>query len=246
MYVKRAYRCSPGNQDLAFFQMVIKETDLYIGVDQESYTPQLKDLAQDLVWECRKHLELYIQKDQEFRTTLEPHFLLPDAPMLARLMNQAAWQAGVGPMAAVAGAIAEEVGKGILKNCKEVLVENGGDIFLKINRPRLVGIFAGNSPFSHRIAVEVDPSWSPLGICTSSGTVGPSYSAGKADAAVILASSTALADAVATAVGNLVQKPEDVEKALKKARSIKGIMGALVIKDDRLAVWGKVKLIPLK
>ncbi|MGI6647967.1 MAG: UPF0280 family protein [Bacillota bacterium] len=245
MYVQRTYRCGQSSQDLSFFQVRLKETDLYIGVDQERYTPELVKIAEELVWQYRNQLELYIQEDPEFRITFEPHFLLPTAPALARIMGQAAWQAGVGPMAAVAGAMAEAVGRGLLTKVREVMVENGGDIFLKIRRPRLVGIFAGTSPYSHRLALEIDPRWGALGVCTSSGTVGPSFSAGRADAAVILAPSTALADAVATAVGNVVQTPADVEKGLELARSIQGVIGAVVIKEDKLAAWGKVKLVPL-
>jgi len=124
--------------------------------------------------------------------------------------------------------------------------KRGGDIFLQIRRPRLVGIFAGLSPFSHRLAVEIDPQWGPVGVCTSSGTVGPSYSAGRADAALVLAPSAALADAAASAVGNVVQTLEDVERGVEVARSIKGVSGVVVIKEDRLAVWGKIKLVPLK
>ena len=246
MYVQRTYRGGANNADLHFFQVTLKETDLYIGVDKKSYRPELESQALNLVWEYRKQLELYIQEDPEFRTTLEPHFLRPDAPPLARVMNQAAWQAGVGPMAAVAGAMAEAVGRGLCPQVREILVENGGDIFLQIRRPRLVGIFAGLSPFSHRLAVEIDPQWGPVGVCTSSGTVGPSYSAGRADAALVLAPSAALADAAASAVGNVVQTLEDVERGVEVARSIKGVSGVVVIKEDRLAVWGKIKLVPLK
>jgi hypothetical protein len=245
MYVQRTYRCGKTSQDLSFFKVVLKETDLHIGVDRKSYQPEIEKIAQDLVWQYRKQLELYIQEDPEFRTTFEPHLLLSGAPPLACRMAEAAWKAGVGPMAAVAGAMAEAVGRGILTQTREVLVENGGDIFMKIRRPRLVGIFAGTSPFSERLGLEIDPSWGPIGVCTSSGTVGPSFSAGRADAAVILSSSTSLADAVATAVGNVVQTPEDVEQGLELARSIAGVLGAVVIKDERLAVWGKVKLVPL-
>ena len=244
MHVQRTYRSLTASPDLVFFRVVLKETDLHIGVDRKSYKPELEELTRDLVWQYRNQLELYIQEDPDFRTTLEPHILSASAPELAFIMSRAAWKAGVGPMASVAGAMAEAVGRGILAQTREVLVENGGDIFLKIQRSRRIGIFAGKSPFSERLALEIDPRWGALGVCTSSGTVGPSYSAGRADAAVILSASAALADAAASAVGNVVQNPEDVERGLAVAQSIEGVLGAVVIKDDRLAVWGKVKLIP--
>jgi hypothetical protein len=127
----------------------------------------------------------------------------------------------------------------------DVIVENGGDIFMASTRKRLVAIFAGESPFSGRLAVEVPPEKGPLGICTSSGTVGPSLSMGKADAAVILAQSASLADAAASAAGNVVHTPKDVKKGVGLAKKIRGILGAIVIKDDRLAAWGDVNIVPV-
>lgn len=246
MYVERTYRSQIGNPDLAFFQVTAKETDLFIGIDRKSFKPELPRQLEEVVWRLRWELEEYIKIDPEFRTTLEPHWLLPAAPPIARRMGEAAWQAGVGPMAAVAGAFAEAVGRWLMSRVEEVLVENGGDIFLRLKRPRLVGIQAGQSPFSGRLALEIKPKQTPLGVCTSSGTVGPSYSAGKADAAMVMAASAALADAAATAVGNAVQGVEDIEKGLAVGRRIDGVTGVLVIKDDRLGVWGQMKLVPVK
>ncbi|NPV93528.1 MAG: UPF0280 family protein [Firmicutes bacterium] len=245
MYVERSYRSQAGNPDLAFFKVVVKETDLYIGVDRDSYHPELPEQVEQLVWRLRREMDDYIGRDPVFRTTLEPHLLLPGAPPLAQEMGRAAWKADVGPMAAVAGAFAEAVGRWLLTRAKEVLVENGGDIFLKIEKTRKIGIFAGQSPFSGRLALEIEPGQTPLGICTSSGTVGPSYSAGKADAALVMAASAALADAAASAVGNAVQGMEDVEKAVQVGQEIEGVVGVLVIKDNRLGAWGQVKLRPL-
>lgn len=246
MYSERTYRRLQKSSDLVYFQVTVKETDLYIGVDQKSYLPELEKQVKEWVWALRRDLEEYIKEDQQFRLALRPYFLLPSAPPLAQVMAEAAWKAGVGPMAAVAGAFAEAIGRLLLTRVKEVLVENGGDIFLQLRRRRRVGIWAGNSPFSGRVALEIEPSMTPLGVCTSSGTVGPSLSFGKADAAVVLASSAALADAAATAVGNVVKSAEDIEAGLKVAQGIKGVIGAVVIVGDRMGAWGKVKLVPIE
>jgi len=160
-------------------------------------------------------------------------------------MAGAARLAGVGPMAAVAGAFAQYVGRALSRRTKDVIVENGGDIYLRSTRQRRVGIFAGKSPLSNRLALEIRPEHTPLAICTSSGTVGPSLSFGRADAAVVLSPSAPLADAVATAAGNMVQEREEVQKAAEFALSIKGITGAVIIKADRLAACGELKLVPL-
>jgi len=177
-----------------------------------------------------------------FLTTLEPYQVNEDAPAIARAMAEASQTAGVGPMAAVAGAIAEAVGRDLLAFSPEVIVENGGDVFLKTLKRRLVGVYAGQSPFTRKIALEVKPDETPLGICTSSATVGHSLSLGSADAVIALSPSAAFADAIATAIGNLVTETGDISKAIDVAKSIHQLHGIIVIKDDRMGVWGRVKL----
>jgi len=151
----------------------------------------------------------------------------------------------VGPMAAVAGAIAEYVGRELLEFSPEIIVENGGDIFLACSRETRVGIFAGNSPLSLRVGLVVPAAGHSWGVCTSSGTVGPSLSFGRADAVCILSSSASLADAAATAVGNLVRTPGDLEKGLEKAKAIEGVWGAVIILGEKLAAWGKIELVEI-
>jgi ApbE superfamily uncharacterized protein (UPF0280 family) len=159
-------------------------------------------------------------------------------------MAEAAAKVNVGPMAAVAGAFAEFVGLDLLKYSPEVIVENGGDIFLKSTKSRLVGVYAGeDSPLTGRVALKIEPLDTPIGVCTSSGTVGHSLSFGKADAVVVLSRSTALADAAATAIGNIVKEETDVQKALDYARSVKGLVGVAVLVNDKMGVWGKINLI---
>jgi ApbE superfamily uncharacterized protein (UPF0280 family) len=241
---RRTYRALFREEDLFFFEVKVKETDLCVGVRAERFTPDLVWLVEKKVKQERALLEAYIEKDPVFLKTLQPHRPLPDAPGIAVAMAKAAAAAGVGPMAAVAGAFADLVGQFLTRYSRDVIVENGGDIFLKSTRKRRVGIFAGNSPLSYRMAIEIPPDYTPLGICTSSGTVGHSLSFGRADAAAILAGTATLADAAATAVGNRVQTPADIEKALAFAREIPGVMGAVVIIGDALGVWGKVKIVP--
>jgi len=150
---------------------------------------------------------------------------------------------GVGPMAAVAGAIAEMVGRELLNFSSEVIVENGGDIFLCHKKMRHIGIYAGDSPLSGKLALEIEPEDTPLGVCTSSGTVGHSLSFGKADAAIVLSPSAALADAAATAVGNMVKTAEDMPRAIEFVREVEGLTGIAIIVGDKMAVWGKINLV---
>jgi len=172
-----------------------------------------------------------------------PLFLVP---LVVKEMCEATSFAGVGPMAAVAGFFAERVGLFLSRISTDVLVENGGDIWLKSNHPRKVCIYAGTSPFSQRIGLEIKPEVTPIGICTSSGTVGHSLSFGKADAMVILAPSAVLSDAVATAACNMVKNEADLAKAVEWAVNIPGVQGALAILGDKIAVQGAVELIPLE
>jgi len=144
----------------------------------------------------------------------------------------------------VAGAIAEYVGRELLPFSREVIVENGGDIFLKTQKTRSIGIYAGEaSPFTGKLALKVEPRETPLGICTSAGTVGHSLSFGKCDAAILLSPSASLADAAATAVGNLIQSADDIPKGIEFAKGVEGIKGVIIIKDDRIGVWGDINIV---
>ncbi len=145
-------------------------------------------------------------------------------------------------MASVAGAIAEFVGKELLEFSDEIIIENGGDIFIKTTKPRTIGIYAGKSILSGKIGIEINPDETPLGVCTSSGTVGHSLSFGKADAVVVISKSTPLADACATASANIIVNENDLPKAIEFAQKIKGIQGIIAIKNEKLALWGKIKL----
>ncbi|MDP2918804.1 MAG: UPF0280 family protein [Dehalococcoidia bacterium] len=234
----RLYRAWSKDTDLVSFTVVVKETDLYIRARRN-----LRKKALDEVLKQRKLLEGYIARHPGFLTALEPFPVDSDAPLIVREMAIASTKAGVGPMAAVAGAIAEFVGKELLHYTTEVIVENGGDIFLKHEKPRLIGVFAGTSPYSGKLALKIEPEETPLGVCTSSGTVGHSLSFGKADAAIVLSPSAALADAAATAVGNLVQTADDMQKAIEFVKGVEGLTGIAIIVGDKMAVWGKINLV---
>lgn len=242
--VKRNYRSLHEAKDLYYFQVSLKETDLAIGVDKASYSNSLLAWCDTEVRRLRGELETYISLHPEFRTSFEPLPLLPGAPPLAVIMAQAAYQAGVGPMAAVAGAFAQAIGQKLRNQVRDVIVENGGDIYLDSSADRLVSVFAGQSKFSYKIAIKVLAAESPLGICTSSGTVGPSISLGKADAVVIKGTNAALADAVATGAANLIQTKEDLMLAVDYVQTVKGITGILAIKDDLMAAWGNIEIVP--
>ena len=241
MYQPRTYRHWIKDKGLVSFNATVKETDLYIRARRN-----LRAKALEAIAKCRTPLEKYIESHPLFLSSLEPCSVDENAPSIVREMAQAAEIVGVGPMAAVAGAIAEAVGKSLLAYSPEVIVENGGDIFMQISKTSLIGIYAGeSSPFTGKIALEIGPEETPLGICTSSETVGHSLSLGTADAIIVLSHSTALADAAATAIGNSVKIVEDITQVIERAQIINGLTGVVIIKDDKMGVWGKVKIISL-
>ncbi|MDP4179910.1 MAG: UPF0280 family protein [Bacillota bacterium] len=237
MYEKRTYREYFKGSKLTFFDVVVFETDLRIGAEKD-----LSSLAYKWVVEYRNQLEEYIKKDSLFLTSLVPTDPKGSYPYIIQKMCEAAKKAGVGPMAAVAGALSELVGLKLLEYSDEVIVENGGDLFVKADCVRKVGIYAGTSPLSGKLALEIQPGRTPVGICTSSGTVGHSLSFGKADAAVIISEDTFLADAVATATGNVVKDVSHIEKGIEFASGIEGVVGAVIIVGDKMGIWGDVKL----
>ncbi|MCK4522820.1 UPF0280 family protein [Candidatus Aerophobetes bacterium] len=225
-------------RDLFSFQVEIKESNLFVLASRK--LP--KQTEEALVW-CRKDIEQYIYRNPIFRTTFKPFPLEEGMPPIVRTMAEAGREAGVGPMAAVAGAIAEFVGKELLNYCDQVIVENGGDIFMKVKRRRIVGIYAGDSPLSKRIALQIEPQDTPLGICCSAGTFGRSQSLGTADAVIILSPFTALADAVATAVGNLVKDEAGIQKGLEFVRKIPFIRGGVIVKEKKMGAWGRLRIL---
>ena len=241
----RFYRNWHKGKDLEYFQVMIKDSDLDIGIDKKSYSKEIERWCLQELIRLRKELEDYIALDANFKSSLKPVKLLPAAPPVACVMSEAALVAGVGPMAAVAGAFADFIGQGLKGRVKQVVVENGGDIYLDGDRERVVAVYAGDSPFTNKIGILVKPKEYPVGICTSSGTVGPALSFGEADAAIIKATSAALADAAATAIGNLVKTPEDFETAINEAKKIPNLKGALIIKGGKMILWGEMEIVPI-
>lgn len=238
MYEERKYREWIKHKDLVTVRVMEEETDLLVSGDVN-----LSAVATEAITRYRRQIKRYIMEDEEFQPALEPVEVRKDAPEIVKEMAEAARTAGVGPMASVAGAIAERVGRDLLAFSNQIIVENGGDIFIKTARVRLMGVYAADSPFTGKIAIKIQPEQTPLGICTSSGTVGHSLSFGKADAAVIVSKWTALADAVATATGNLVKTAEDIQKAVDFARAIEGVEGVVVIMGEKIGAWGEVELV---
>lgn len=238
---KRSYRNLVLKDNLVDFRVTVKETDLFV----QALKP-LEDITRELVLENRGYIENYIKRYPEFARTLKPWRVRGPEPKIISEMAFAGEKAGVGPMASVAGAIAEYVGSGLLKHSDEVVVENGGDVFLRLNNPVTIGIFAGTSPLSLRMGICVDSKKRPISVCTSSGTVGHSLSLGQADAVCVVSDSCSLADAAATSIGNRVTSKSHIQSAIDFGKHIEGIRGIVVIIGNDVGIWGNLKVVPLK
>lgn len=189
----------------------------------------------------RAILEEYIRRHPDFQHSLQPVAVKDDAPEVARRMACAAQKAGVGPMAAVAGAMAQlAVEAGLEAGADEAIVDNGGDIYLLAAEPVIIGLFPGGQGPLGRLAFSLQASDTPLSICSSSGKMGHSLSLGRCDLATIVAKDAALADAAATRAANLVKTVADVEAALAQTISIEGVNGALIVKDGHVGLAGRL------
>jgi uncharacterized protein len=238
-FQERAYR-QLVRSHLTVTRVVVQQTDLGIYSDRP-----VAAAAKEAVIEQRGYLEGYIRRNPEFVRTLRPFPEDHLAPPIVRKMIAAGRGAGVGPMAAVAGAVAEQVGHRLLKEAAEVIVENGGDIFFHTHQPMTVGLYAGPSALSLKIGLRVAPDAGIHAVCTSSGTVGHSLSFGRADAVCVLSDECALADAAATAVGNRVRAAKDIQAAIRWGRDITGVLGLLIIVGDQMGAWGAIEVVRL-
>lgn len=217
-----------------------KETNLHIKCDHE----RAIDSAIDASLRARREVERYVLAHPEFRWSLEPLRLEGKHPRVIELMLKAGEFAGVGPFAAVAGAISQVTAEAARSaGAENVLVENGGDIAIIGARDFRVGVFAGNTQSSGKIGFLVRAVELPIGICTSSGTLGHSLSFGQADAVVAVAREASVADAAATSIANAVRGEDlklSVEQGLSQAKRIREIRGCLIMRGEHIGTWGKL------
>ncbi len=199
------------------------------------------DAVVDEIVRQRRILEDYIAHHCEFRDSFEPVEPRSDAPEVARRMARAAEVVGVGPMAAVAGAMAQCAAEaGLRAGAEEAIVENGGDIYLQVAEPVIIGLGTGMADVADRLAFSVRAQDCPISICSSSGRMGHSMSLGECDLATVVAKDSALADAAATRAANLVRTVEDVDSAIECIAGIEGVDGVMIVKDDRVGLAGRL------
>jgi hypothetical protein len=200
----------------------------------------MEDEVYAMLVELRRSMDAYLLMDPAYKAALTPYDAGLEAPDILKEMSRVSHKTGIGPMSAVAGAVAKHVADFL--GTKEVIVENGGDIYAKATNDMDISVFAGQSPLSEKVGLHIPAAAFPCGICTSSGTVGPSLSLGRADAMMIVCQDVLLADSYATAMANRIKTVNDLQPVIESIQAIPEIQGALAIKDDQLAVTGQYEL----
>ena len=239
-YRERSYRSRFSNDERRWFCVKFLESDLWIGVDSGSYSASMEADAYAMLVELRRSMDAYLLMDPAYKAALTPYDAGLEAPEILKEMSRVSHKTGIGPMSAVAGAVAKRVAEFL--NTKEVIVENGGDIYTKAASDMDISVFAGQSPLSEKIGLHIPAGSFPLGICTSSGTVGPSLSLGRADAVMIVCKDVMLADSYATAMANRIQSVNDLQPVIDRITNTPDILGAIAVKDDRMAICGQYEL----
>lgn len=223
------------------FQAAVGQSDLWI-VARE----RLRDPAMEALHRFRGQLTSYLTLHPEFGASLSPVTPLSGAPQLIRGMAEAGRICGVGPMASVAGTIAQAVAEDLARLSPDVLVENGGDIYMISTRERTVALLADPASGS-RLGLRIDPHAFPLAVCSSSALIGHSLSLGQGELVTVLGKNGALADAAATALCNMLRRAEDVDRVLETAQGWagNGVCGVFAQGGGKVAAWGDVELVTL-
>jgi len=243
-YQPRLYREAMGNSRWTSFRCSWRETDLWVAIDREHYNRAAERYTMDRILFYRRVLEEHIALHPEFRDSLSPVVAPGGVHPIIKEMSDAALAAGTGPMSAVAGAMAEYICRDLMAEfgAEEVIIENGGDIFLRLEAPATVAVHAGSSPLSEKIALQPVPEDTPLALCCSSGTVGHSLSFGMADACMIACRNGAMADACATAFCNSVKSADMVHEVTEKALKIPDILSVVIIAGDKVGLGGTIEI----
>ena len=237
MYEERFYR----NQVLSKFKLEVsfKESDLLICSDSQID----KTKSQDILIKYYQQIEEYINKNPLFLKSLSPLTGDQLAPPIIKEMLRSSEVTGIGPFSTVAGAIAQYVGAELLNYCQEIIVENGGDIFLKINQDKTLGVYLGQEFKIEKLNLKIKKRHQAFGIASSSASLGHSLNFGKADLVSVVAKNVIIADGFATAISNRIKRIEDVDKILAEAKDKFPIEGLLIAFGENIFLWGNLEVV---
>jgi len=244
LFEPRTYRnCFPKERFQSFVVEYL-DADVWVGVDPDSFRPEMEAEVFAALKETIDELRVYVETDPLFRKSLKPCPVLEEAPDNIRKLAESTALAGTGPLAAKSGLLNERIGQALLQKFEinELILENSGDLYLKLRDSLIVSIFADDLEDSGLMGLEVLPEQTPVGIGTGLGTKGHPINHTKADAVMVMAQSGADASALAVGVGNRVKKVDDLDKVLKHLKLVPEVLAAVFIVEDQIAVHGDNEL----
>ena len=236
MYKERFYRKNISSK----FKLEVsyRESDLLILTDKKvSY-----EIAQEILSGYYSQIEEYAKKNPDFKNSLSPVAFDEFAPLIVKRMIESSQITKTGPFASVAGAIAFYVGKALLDFCEEVVVENGGDIFLKINTPKLLGVYLGEGFNPKHLTLKLKEKEYAFGVASSSSVIGHSLNFGKSDLLTVVCQDAILADGFATALSNKIKSSQDAEVLIQEIKKLNLVEGILIAIDNKIYLWGNLEI----
>lgn len=234
----RKYREKMGGGRFQPLLVRVDESDLWLGISNCRNPGIFKEKIINFVYELRRSIQNYIDNNPDFKDSHIPLPVSDEDDKSIKEMKLAAIAANTGPMAAIAGHIAACTLKYMesLFPESEIIVENGGDVFMKIYEDIVISPFAGNNQCFSEFGFCIDSGYKYLSICASSGRFGHSFSYGKADLVAVFSKNACLADAFATSLANKIQNRDDVDKIAETLPE--NILGILAVKEDKMAYNG--------
>ncbi|MCL5770657.1 MAG: UPF0280 family protein [Actinobacteria bacterium] len=235
---KDIYRIKVNVGNKFSWKVSYKYSDLFIVSKIDIYKKIIK-----LLPDFYRIIQEFIKKYPSFAKTLNSFNPKDDFPDIIKKMCQSSVIFKVGPMASVAGAVCQYLAQTLSKNNPYLSIENGGDIYIKSPSDIVTGLFLNNKYFKDNIKIKIKKDILPCGIASSSGTLGHSLSLGKSDLTMIICKSPVLADAAATAVGNMVTTKDDIQKTINYFKKFEEILAIIIIKDDKIGLYGDIELV---
>ena len=224
--------------DLFSLHLVYKQTDMWLKTEGEPDRQEVETYLK----QAYEDIEAYIACDSNFLSSLHPYEVGETAPEIVKVMSEHASKANVGPMAGIAGVIAEYIGRRLSSRHRIILCNNGGDIYYESPEEQWILLNAPGSPFHNQIKICVPSAIKGKGLCTSSGTSGHSVNMGRAYAVSILAGNACSADVWATAMSNQIRSHEDIDRILSLCKEQDDIEGVVILVDNYLGIWGDIRL----
>ena len=235
---KSIYRNKISSRQKYNWRILYKYSDILVSCDKDIIL-KLKKLIEEIY----VILESHIRKNPSFGKSLSPLKSRPEYHPMIKKMYEKTALFNVGPMAAVAGVVCDFLASGLDNYCRCLVIENGGDVFIKSDKDIDVCVYLKNKYFTDKIYLRIKTGDMPCGLCSSSGSFGHSLSLGKSDLVTVMAGSTISADGAATSVANNINSYKDISKTINRYKTAEDIKGILIVKDDKLGVWGKIEFL---